>query len=303
MATNKAGSPKKKVAATPVAPSKNVTKTKVTTVRASDKSVAASPASGTRFGKKLPENIVSVVFVELLGTFALTLVAVLALSSFAPLYLGLALVALFMAVGAVSGAHLNPAVTFGIWAARRMPIATAAFYWLAQLIGAMAAVVALNWISNGSYAVQFGNFTSLNWAVLAAELVGTAAFLYGVMAAVNHASASTAHKALGVGLSLMLGLLISTSLLNAAQSGVDQSKISSVKDVPHELRVKATTLNPAIAIAATENTDTQLQGGSSQKGEKQVSRFSLEVILGSLIGAALGANLYLLSLYRTRVRR
>lgn len=42
-------------------------------------------------------------------------------------------------VGEVSGAHLNPALTAGLWLARRLPGSTVWKYWAAQLAGAFAA--------------------------------------------------------------------------------------------------------------------------------------------------------------------
>ena len=64
--------------------------------------------------------------------------------------------------------------------------------------------------------------------------------------------------------------------------------------MPHGYRVKAATANPAVALAATEASDASLTGQRADKTEKQYSRFTLEVVFGTLIGAALGGNLYLL---------
>jgi len=52
---------------------------------------------------------------------------------------GLAVLALIQTFGDVSGAHLNPAVTWGFVAARRFPLREAPAYTLAQLVGAVAA--------------------------------------------------------------------------------------------------------------------------------------------------------------------
>jgi aquaporin Z len=52
---------------------------------------------------------------------------------------GLVVAAMFYAVGDVSGAHFNPAVTFGFWLARRLPAREVAPYVAAQLVGALAA--------------------------------------------------------------------------------------------------------------------------------------------------------------------
>src|SRR5262245_25543670 len=52
---------------------------------------------------------------------------------------GLVVMAMIYAVGDVSGAHLNPAVTCGFWIARRLPAASVFPYILSQLVGAFAA--------------------------------------------------------------------------------------------------------------------------------------------------------------------
>src|SRR6516225_4010931 len=52
---------------------------------------------------------------------------------------GLVVLAMIYTFGDVSGAHLNPAVTLGFVAARRMPFREAPPYLLAQVLGAVAA--------------------------------------------------------------------------------------------------------------------------------------------------------------------
>src|SRR4051812_25387169 len=52
---------------------------------------------------------------------------------------GLVVMSMIYAVGDVSGAHLNPAVTLGFWFARRLPAASIVPYIISQLIGAFAA--------------------------------------------------------------------------------------------------------------------------------------------------------------------
>ena len=52
---------------------------------------------------------------------------------------GLIVMAMIYAVGHVSGAHINPAVTFGFWLSRRLPGNVVGPYIVSQLIGAFAA--------------------------------------------------------------------------------------------------------------------------------------------------------------------
>ena len=58
---------------------------------------------------------------------------------------GLVLAVLVSSLGAVSGAHFNPAVTLGLWVAGKIDAAKGAAYVVAQLIGAVAAGFALAW--------------------------------------------------------------------------------------------------------------------------------------------------------------
>jgi MIP family channel proteins len=53
---------------------------------------------------------------------------------------------LVSALGAVSGGHFNPAVTFGVWITGRIEPVRAALYVVAQLIGGLAAGFALRWV-------------------------------------------------------------------------------------------------------------------------------------------------------------
>jgi len=59
---------------------------------------------------------------------------------------GLALAVLVSALGAVSGGHFNPAVTFGVWITGRIEPVRAALYVVAQLVGGLAAGFALRWV-------------------------------------------------------------------------------------------------------------------------------------------------------------
>lgn len=52
---------------------------------------------------------------------------------------GLVVMVMAYAVGSVSGAHLNPAVTIGLWLARRVPRSSVLPFILAQIVGAVAA--------------------------------------------------------------------------------------------------------------------------------------------------------------------
>jgi aquaporin TIP len=96
-------------------------------------------------------NWTRVFVAEAIGTFALIFIGVLAISgvriaglpdgtaNLASIGLahGLVIAVMVAALGAVSGGHFNPAVTFGFLLTGRMPPLTAMMYWGAQLIGAV----------------------------------------------------------------------------------------------------------------------------------------------------------------------
>ncbi|MDO8537926.1 MAG: MIP family channel protein [archaeon] len=94
---------------------------------------------------------------ELIGTFTLVFIgagAVAVNSLFAgslglvgvALAHGLALMIIVFTYGNISGAHVNPAVTIGLWVAKRIPTFTAIKYILAQLVGASIAAFLLLFI-------------------------------------------------------------------------------------------------------------------------------------------------------------
>lgn len=86
---------------------------------------------------------------EAIGTFALCFVGILAITHGTPeaqgslvavaFAHGLTIAVMVAALGAVSGGHFNPAVTFGFVVTGRMPVARGALYGAAQVAGALAA--------------------------------------------------------------------------------------------------------------------------------------------------------------------
>ena len=85
---------------------------------------------------------------EFIGTFALVFVGIAALASGAnglavAFAFGLTVAVMIAAVGALSFAHFNPAVTVGFFVLRRITFKELLLYWSAELAGALVAVLAL----------------------------------------------------------------------------------------------------------------------------------------------------------------
>lgn len=73
---------------------------------------------------------------------------------------GLTVLTMVYTVGPISGAHLNPAITVGLWLAKRFSIRDVIPYIVAQVIGAIAAAAVLYAIANGAPGWTPGQFAS-----------------------------------------------------------------------------------------------------------------------------------------------
>ena len=65
---------------------------------------------------------------------------------------GLTLLTMAFTIGSISGCHINPAVTIGLWAGKRFPGNEVPTYIVAQVIGAMLASTVLYVIASGARA-------------------------------------------------------------------------------------------------------------------------------------------------------
>lgn len=305
---------KKPTTAKTSSPKKTTSAAKTSTKPRTSSATTVRTAPAKRQSTGLPANLINIVVAEAVGTFALTLAALYALPILPPLYVGLTLIVLVLAVGSVSGAHLNPAVTFGLWTMRKLSGKLLPFYWAAQMLGAMAAVVLLGGLSLGSFSLHFDEFMQFSWGIFGVELVGMMLFMFGIAAAVLRKDIQQTGKAVGIGLSLSAALIVTSTLLPVVQNTAvtqhrrqqeqqaqDDASTAAKQTLPREIYINGATLNPAVALASTKKTESQLQGSQQpQPDEKLMSRLSLEVIAATLIGAALGGNLFLLVNYRAK---
>lgn len=122
----------------------------------------------------------------------------------------------YMFFNTVSGAHFNPAITFGMWTARRITSLRAVTYIVAQLLGGLAAWQLYQYFVNHSLAAKAGHFDG---KVLLAEVVGTMILAMGFAAAIAKAF-DALQSAVTVGAALFVGILVaataSSGFLNPA---------------------------------------------------------------------------------------
>lgn len=233
----------------------------------------------------------SALIAELVGTFILATVAITVGN---PIYVGFTLVVLVLALGAVSGAHLNPAVTFGLWSVKKLDTVKMPFYFAMQFAGALLALLLMQSFKGSDFGLSFASFSSLDWRLLVAEVIGTALLVFAIATVVVRDLSDTA-KGIGIGFALLAGLAVGGGLIGQAAQSV--SVTSADQETPRILRVDGVVLNPAIAIAATEKEQQSsmqsLTGEAPAPKETPASRLTGETLLGGLIGGVIGAQLAL----------
>ena len=145
---------------------------------------------------------------------------------------GFAIVAMAYGIGPISGCHVNPAVSFGVFVAGRMSAGEMIGYWIAQVLGAIAGAAVLYLIlsgkaqgwtgglgQNGWGAGSFGEYNLVSAFVF--EVVGTFLFLVCILG-VTHPFAPTGFAGLAIGLTLvvihLVGINITGTSVNPARS-------------------------------------------------------------------------------------
>lgn len=267
---------KKKTTAAKTTKPKTVTRVTTATV----KPASAERASVLKRYNFSRSPLLAASVAEFVGTFMFA--AIILASSGSSIVILFGLIAIVLMIAAVSGAHVNPAVTVGAWVTRRISAVRAVSYLVAQVLGALLALVVLNAFVSAApeaqqtqmslFSGQAGQVELFSladivkdkeWLFLAAEMIGAAVFTFGVAAASR--LKGNAAVALAVAGSLFVGLTITgymTGVLSGAQAG-------------------PAVLNPAVAVA--------LQGFAATTWQNlwPVSVYAIAPLIGGVIGFAL----------------
>jgi aquaporin Z len=146
---------------------------------------------------------------------------------------GLTVLTMAYAVGDISGGHFNPAVSFGLAVAGKFEWKNLIGYWIAQVVGAVAAGLVLylvvsgqkdfttvgGFASNGFGEHSPGNFSMLSALII--EIVLTAMFLIIILGATSKlAPQGFAPIAIGLGLTLihLISIPVTNTSVNPARS-------------------------------------------------------------------------------------
>ena len=186
---------------------------------------------------------------------------------------GLAIVAMAYGIGPVSGCHVNPAVSFGVFVAGRMTLSDLISYAIAQVLGAIAGAAVLYLILSGKASGWTGGLGQDGWgpgylgeySTLSAfvfELVGTFLFLVCILGVTD--ASSPPH------ISGLAGLAIGLTLVAIHIVGINVTGVS---------------VNPARSIGPA------LIGiGSNPKAFAQLWLFIIAPLIGAGIAGLLFAN-------------
>lgn len=169
---------------------------------------------------------------ELIGTFLLVLFGTGAVLSFpdigalsAAFGFGFGLMAIIYAIGHISGAHVNPAVTVGLALAGRFPMTLVPGYIISQLIGGILAslLARLVWTNTELHLGANSVTPGVNdFRALVLEIVLTAVLVFVIMGAAVDKRAPLGFAGLGIGATLLViqlvGAGISGGSVNPARS-------------------------------------------------------------------------------------
>lgn len=173
---------------------------------------------------------------ELVGTMFLTML-LLTLGIYQPLYVLFGVIGITMAVYSLSGAHLNPALTAGMMATRRISAIRGVLYMVAQVVGAWLGLIIINaFRMAGETKVDLPALTAVEastlWRTFAIEFLGvfTLAFFFNRAQEYKTRRSAFTYAAIiggGVTLAVLFAIVISSNFFKISNNFV---------------------LNPAVAI-------------------------------------------------------
>lgn len=121
---------------------------------------------------------------------------------------GLSVVAMAYCIGGISGCHINPAITLGVWLSKRMETKEALLYMLFQVIGAVIGSAILFILVQGidvtSTTTGANGFSCSTATAFVAEMVFTFVFVLVVLGVTSNTKGNPNFAGLAIGLTLVL---------------------------------------------------------------------------------------------------
>lgn len=200
------------------------TKAKVTTVKAVESK--ATKATSFKAFNMTSTPLVAAMIAEFIGAFLLA--ALFITGQGQPILVMFGLVGIVLATGAISGGYANPALVAGAWVTKRLNGARAIGYIVAQILGAMLALVILNAfvkaaapeapIEDAFAAAQTPSlFTAAvlpeahYWMIMLAEVLGSVILGFAAASALGKLATDRIASALKLGFGYFIALMIAGS--------------------------------------------------------------------------------------------
>ncbi len=161
---------------------------------------------------------------EAFGAFILTLAVGLSIATSSavptPVVAGLTLALLVYSMGGISGTHINPAVTIGLWSIKKIDWMEALLYIVFQFLGASLAWFKLHYIITlVQPALTLQLTVGSTWIIAGAECLGALIFGFGIASVAYHKTPTDA-SGIVIGGSLLIGIIVasfaSNGILNPA---------------------------------------------------------------------------------------
>jgi glycerol uptake facilitator-like aquaporin len=161
---------------------------------------------------RINRGVVAPVLAEFLGTGILVMVALVlgqttAVSYFIATSLAVTMAVVYLLFSVVSGAHTNPAITFGMWTARRIGTLRGITYIAAQLLGGVVAWQLFQYLTNHTLQAKNVPFSTPVWL---AEVIGTGILALAFTAALNR-GAQVLNSAISVGAAYFVAILVAAT--------------------------------------------------------------------------------------------
>ncbi len=169
---------------------------------------------------------------EFFGTFVLTGAVLASLNGVTavptPVLAGVVLSLFVLSVGSVSGTHINPAVTLGLWSVKKVDTATAISYIVSQVAGALLAAAVMQTLIGDAFTNSgIAWFSGFDWSTMLAEALGMGVFTFGIAGAIHNKFEGMTQAWL-IGLSLTVGIVFAATIGNGVLNPAVAAGIESL---------------------------------------------------------------------------
>lgn len=120
---------------------------------------------------------------------------------------GVAVLAMIYALGEISGAHFNPAVTLGFAVARRFPLRFVLPYWVAQFSGAIAAAAVSLYLFKSSAGAHMPMSPEDVLRNISVEIAATFMLMFVIMGVATDRRTNPSVPGIAIGLAVFVGVL------------------------------------------------------------------------------------------------